>query len=48
MRFIVHNDCCRHFTINIVEGVLLTAIMALLFTTMRKWINQQRTMYLSK
>ncbi|CAM5192356.1 Riboflavin transporter OS=Lysinibacillus sphaericus OX=1421 GN=LS41612_16630 PE=3 SV=1 [Lysinibacillus sphaericus] len=33
---------------NIVKGVLLTAIMALLFTTMRKWINQQRTMYLSK
>jgi len=33
---------------NIVKGVLLTAIMALLFTTMRRWIEQQRTMYLSK
>ncbi|MFJ5790312.1 hypothetical protein ACIP9G_09480 [Lysinibacillus sp. NPDC093197] len=33
---------------NIVKGVLLTAIMVLLFTTMRRWIEQQRTMYLSK
>ncbi|GLC87193.1 ECF transporter S component [Lysinibacillus piscis] len=33
---------------NLVKGVLLTAIMVLLFTTMRKWIDNQRAMYLTK
>jgi len=33
---------------NIVKGILITIIMALLFTTMRKWINNQRSMYLTK
>lgn len=33
---------------NIVKGILLTAIMALLFTTMRKWIERQRQMYSTK
>lgn len=33
---------------NLIKGVLITFIMAFLFTTMRKWIDQQRTMYLTK
>jgi len=33
---------------NIVKGILITVIMALLFTTMRKWIINQRSMYLTK
>lgn len=33
---------------NLIKGVLITFIMAFLFTTMRKWVDQQRAMYLSK
>lgn len=33
---------------NMVKGILITILMALLFTTMRKWIHQQRSMYLTK
>ncbi|MEG0261107.1 MAG: ECF transporter S component [Lysinibacillus sp.] len=33
---------------NLVKGVLITIIMVLLFTTMRRWVDQQRAMYLTK
>ena len=33
---------------NLIKGVLITFIMAFLFTTMRKWIARQRAMYVTK